>query len=169
VTSTESDLAYYRRAIERCMRLGERTDLAKENRLRQIASQCREALAREAGDGEVIEQLKATVSEYKNKAIDLIVAEKELGLAQAALAASERARRQLEAQASATDLHPDRFAALIRFEDLGAVLADAYGNETAIGLGTRAVVALAKRCARELGDEERLRRGKATLLELMEP
>jgi hypothetical protein len=150
------------------MRLAERPDLAAENRLGQIAGQCREALEREPGDGEVIAQLKATVTEYKNKAIDLIVSEKELGLAQAQLASSERARKQIEAQLKVADLSTGQMVAHRRLEDLGCALCYAHGNENAIGLSVRALKALAKRSANELDADELHRRGLAVVAELLE-
>lgn len=165
----ESDLAFFRRAVLRCYRLAERTDLPADDRLRQIREQCFEALERPEHDGEVIDQLKATISEWKSKAFDVLAYEKEVGLLKAQLLASERSRREAVAQLDAAcRIDAEGVLAFHRVVDLGCVLADAYGNDEAIALGTRALVAAAKRLARELTEDERLGRGKSTLLELLE-
>ena len=166
--TTESDVAYYKRALTRIYRLADRTDILAGDRLLQIKDQAGEGLGRESGDDEVIVQLKATIGELRSRGIDIAAAEQEVGLVKAQLTASEKARREIEAQLAGMDLSTDKAALYVRLEDLGAVLVDAYGNEEAIGLGTRAVAALAKRAARELDDDERLRRGKSALLELLE-
>jgi hypothetical protein len=166
--NTESDRAYYQRALTRIFRLAERTDLDEAERLRQIRDQAVEALERPSGDGEVIDQLKALIRDYKSKEIDVVVAEKEVGIAKAQLAASERVRQELKAQITASDLTPGKLVAYTRLEDLGCALIESFGNADSLARASRALTALAKRRGHEVDDEERVRRGRGTLRELEE-
>lgn len=165
----ESDLAFQRRVLTRCYRLAQREDLEPADRLRQIRDATQEALERPAGDGEVIEQLKSMVRELQNHEVDVVVAQKEVGLAQAQLQASERARRELQTRLDiACSIDAEGVMAYQRFVDLGAVLLDDALTELELKLATRAMRALAKRVARALEGVERKRRGAAMLAEILE-
>jgi hypothetical protein len=167
-TPPESDRAYDRRAMTRVYRLAKRTDLDLGARMQQILEQATEAIERPDSDGEVIEQLRESIGEWKSKAIDAIALEKENGLLRAQLAASERERSALVAASKAADLQPGQAMRYARLEELGCVLASWPEDALTVDRGRRALYALAKRAAHELDPVEMERRAKATLTELIE-
>jgi hypothetical protein len=170
MTSTESDLAYQRRAMTRIYRLAQRDDLELPDILRQIAEQASEALERPETDGEAIDQLKKMISEYKSQALDAIVLARERAILQTRVDVADRSRRELEARLKATALTPDQAARFARFQELGCVLARPQGDieDWLTSPAVIALAALARRVARELEPDEMQRRGQLALTELLE-